>query len=150
VFRTQLHKYIQEKEYDEMDLRFHAMLELFFRYESHKLMDIMECPIQRFLVYTSVGKGAKGFIRVRDIGTLIAKLIYGIRCSIFNEFIVRCAGRLAENKIDGELAGLMIYARDLLQTPLGFVDWLKHCKKLLKIPAVLDTLPENHNQHNRT
>jgi hypothetical protein len=43
-------------------------------------MDTTERPIQRFLMDASVEKGAKGFIGVREIGRLIAKLIYGIRC----------------------------------------------------------------------
>src|SRR5277367_1238759 len=39
---------------DEMDVRFHAMLkQLFFWHESYCLMDVLDCPIQRFLVYAS-------------------------------------------------------------------------------------------------
>ena len=64
---------------DELDEEFHTILkELFFWEESHRLMEIMKCPVQRFLVYANVEKGVKGFISVKEIGRLIAKLIYGI------------------------------------------------------------------------
>ena len=118
---------IEEVEDDEMDVRFHAMLkQLFFWHESHRLMDVLDCPIQRFLVYASIEKGAKGFISVREIGRLIGKLIYGIRSCIFRELMVRCEGGMGDNRIDGELGGLMMYARDLLQTPFGFLVELMH------------------------
>src|SRR5579859_715521 len=89
-------------------------------------MEVMECPIQRFLVYASVEKGVTGFVSVRDIRRLIAKLIYGIRCCIFNELMARCNGGLVENWVNRELGGLMIYARDLLQTPFGFLVEMMH------------------------
>jgi hypothetical protein len=91
--------------------------ELFFWHEPYRLMEVMECLIQRFLVYASVEKRAKGFVSVRDISRLIAKLIYGVRFCIFRELIVRCRG---------ELGGLMIYARNLMQTPFGFLIEMMH------------------------
>jgi hypothetical protein len=69
---------------------------------------------------------AKGFIGVREIGRLIGKLIYGIRSCIFKELMVRCEGGMADNRIDGELGGLMMYAGDLLQTPFGFLVEMMH------------------------
>ena len=105
-----------------MDMRFRPILkEMFFWHESHRLMDAMECPIQWFLVYASVDNDAKGFIRVREIGRLIAKLIYVIRCCIFKELMMRCDSGLMENQVDRELGGLMGYPRDLVQTPFGFL-----------------------------
>src|SRR5579859_422945 len=67
----------------------------------------MDCPVQCFLVYASVEKGAKGFIHVREIRQLMGKLIYGVRSCVFNEFMMRCDGRVAGNTIDGELGGLI-------------------------------------------
>ena len=123
-----LRKALTDNEVDDvLDEHFHAVLkELFFWQESRRLMEIMECPIQRFLVYASVEKGAKGFISVREIGRLIAKLIYGIRSFVFNELTVRCDAGVAGNHIDRDLGGLMIYAKELLQTPFGFLVELMH------------------------
>ena len=89
-------------------------------------MEIMECPIQRFLVYASVEKGVKGFICVREIGRLIAKLIYSIRSCVFNELRARCETRLTGNHIDRELGGLMIYTKEMLQSPFGFLVEMMH------------------------
>jgi hypothetical protein len=107
---------------DELDMRFHDFLKaLFFWHESHRLMESLECPVQQFLVYASVEKGAKGFINVREIGRLIAKLVYGIRACIFNELIIRCKDDMGGHNMNAELGGLMTYARGLLQTPFGFL-----------------------------
>jgi hypothetical protein len=108
---------------DEMDKRFHAMLTaLFFKSNTHHLMDELDCPVQRFLVYASVERGAHGFISVREIGRLIAKLLYSIRCCVFNEV----SSRSGPNIIDRELGGLMVYASDMLQTPFGFLTETMH------------------------
>src|SRR5271155_3316741 len=110
---------------EEMDDRFHAMLKsMFFKHETRQLMDELDCPVQRFLVYASVESGAQGFISVREIGRLIAKLLYGIRSCVFNELLARDGD--GENNIDGELGGLMVYARDMLQTPFGFLTETMH------------------------
>jgi len=110
---------------EEMDDRFHAMLKsMFFKHETRQLMDELDCPVQRFLVYASVESGAQGFISVREIGRLIAKLLYGIRSCVFNELLGRDGD--GENNIDGELGGLMVYARDMLQTPFGFLTETMH------------------------
>ena len=69
---------------EEMDERFHAMLTaLFFQHETRQLMDELDCPVQRFLVYASVAPSSTGFISVREIGRLIAKLLYSIRSCVF-------------------------------------------------------------------
>jgi hypothetical protein len=44
----------------ELDELFHAVLrELFFWHESRKLIDCLDCPVHRFLVYASVDKEAQ-------------------------------------------------------------------------------------------
>jgi len=40
--------------------------------------------------------------------------------------MTRCIGGLVENQINRELGGLMIYARDLLHTPFGFLVVMMH------------------------
>ena len=108
---------------EEMDERFHAMLTtLFFQHEAHQLMDELDCPVQRFLVYASVAPGGTGFISVREIGRLITKLLYSIRSCVFNEVL----SGTGENTIDGELGGHMAYASDMLQTPFGFLTETMH------------------------
>jgi hypothetical protein len=108
---------------EDMDERFHAMLTtLFFQHETRQLMDELDCPVQRFLVYASLAPAGTGFISVREIGRLIAKLLYSIRSCVFNEVL----SRTGENNIDGELGGLMVYASDMLQTPFGFLTETMH------------------------
>jgi len=106
---------------EEMDERFHAMLKaIFFWHESHRLMDKLDCPVQRFLVYVSIKKGGHGFISVREIGRVIAKLLYGIRSCIFMELLE------AGHQIDEDLGGLMVYGTEMLQTPFGFLSETMH------------------------
>ena len=82
----------------KMDALFHTVLtELFLWKESHKLLEVLDCPVQHFLVYTSVEKGAKGFISACEIGRLCAKLIYGVRCCLYMKLMLRCEDRLAQN-----------------------------------------------------
>ena len=111
----------------EMDARFHNVLrELFLWKESHKLLEVLDCLVQHFLIYASVEKGAKGFISAREIGRLCAKLIYGVRCCLYTELMMRCEGRLAQNQVNEELGGLMVYAKEQLQTPFGFLLEILH------------------------
>ena len=111
----------------KMDAPFHTVLtELFLWKESHKLLEVLDCPVQHFLVYASVEKGAKGFISAREIGRLCAKLIYGVRCCLYMELMLRCEGRLAQNQVNEELGGLMVYAKEQLQTPFGFLLEILH------------------------
>ena len=77
-------------------------------------------------MYASVEKGVKGFISVREIERLIAKLIYGIRSCVFDELTTRCEAGSTRNQIDEELRGLMIYAKKLLQTPFDFLVEMMH------------------------
>ena len=106
---------------EEMDERFHAMLKaVFFWHESHRLIDELDCPVQRFLVYASIEKGGHGFISVRKIGRVIAKLLYGIRSCIFMELLE------AGHQIDEDLGGLMVYGTEMLQTPFGFLSETMH------------------------
>ena len=63
----------------EMDVQFHTVLmELFLWKEYHKLLEVLECPVQHFLVYASVKKDAKGFISACEIERLYAKLIIAL------------------------------------------------------------------------
>ena len=111
----------------EMDGRFHDVLrELFLWNEFHKLLEVLDCPVQHFLVYASVEKGAKGFISAREIGRLCAKLIYGIRCCVYMELMMRCEGGLAQDQVNEELGVLMVYAKEQLQTPFGFLLEMLH------------------------
>jgi hypothetical protein len=117
----------ENAENGEMDGRFHDVLrELFLWNESHKLLEVLDCPVQHFLVYASVEKGAKGFISAREIGRLCAKLIYGIRCCVYMELMTRCEGGLAQDQVNEELGGLMVYAKEQLQTPFGFLLEILH------------------------
>ena len=98
-----------------LDQQFHLILkELFFWHESRRLMDSLDCPVHRFLVYASIDRGGQGFIHVREICRLMAKLMFGIRACIFQEFMSKADAPRAEIKVDKELGGLKTYVTDLL------------------------------------
>jgi len=107
---------------DEMDINFHEVLrELFLWNQSHKLLEVLDCPMQRFLVYASVERSGNGFVNAREVGWLAAKLIYGIRCCVYMELMQRCEGDLAHEYVNEELGGLLMYAKEQLQTPFEFL-----------------------------
>ena len=80
-----------------LDTAFHEVVkELFCWMETRKLLDEIACPVQRFLVVRCIRKQGDGFINVRDITPLIAKLEYGIRATVFMELFKRAG----EEKLD--------------------------------------------------
>jgi len=103
-----------------------ALMELFLREENKCLMEEMACPVQCFLLCASIHKRGKGFIYVRDVGHLIAKLLYGIRSCVYIELMMRSqaqSGRIGVNK---ELSGLGKFVLDLAQTSFGFLSEVMH------------------------
>ena len=102
-----------------LDTAFHkAVKELFCWMETRKLLDEMDCPVQRFLVVRCLRKGGDGFINVRDITPLIAKLEYCIRGTVFTELFKRTG---QEEKLEEYLEELQIYVKDMVQSPFGFL-----------------------------
>ena len=76
----------REASFEAIQMAFDKVLvELFLWEEREGLIDEMACPVQRFLVCASISKGGRGFINVREIGRLIAKLMYGIRGCVYME-----------------------------------------------------------------
>jgi hypothetical protein len=57
-------------------------------------------------------KDAKGFISIREIGRMYAKLMYGIRCYVYMELMMRCERRVVREQVNEELGGLMVYAKE--------------------------------------
>jgi hypothetical protein len=90
------------------------------------LMDCLDCPVHRFLVYASVDKGGQGFIHTREICRLMAKLMFGIRACVFREFTMGVEEGREGMKVDKDLGGLLEYMTDLLQTPFGFLRETMH------------------------
>jgi hypothetical protein len=108
----------------DLDEAFHETIqELFCWTESKKLLEEVECPVQRFLMVACLRKEGKGFIHVRDITPLIAKLMYCIRASVFTELIKREGQEL---RLEDELDGLQRYVKDLVQSPFGFLCETMH------------------------
>ena len=103
-----------------------ALMELFLWEENERLMEEMACPVQRFLLCASIHKRGKGFIHVRDVGRLIAKLLYGIRSCVYMELMMRSQARSSRIGVNKELNGLGKFVLDLIQTPFGFLREVMH------------------------
>jgi len=117
----------EDKEIKNLDKAFHgAVKSLFFWQESHRLLSDMACPVQRFLVVLCLRKGGEGFINVRDITPLIAKLLYCIRATVFTELIKRNERNEDDIRIDKDLGDVGAYVRDLVQSPFGFLRETMH------------------------
>src|SRR5579859_7209080 len=107
-----------------LDEVFHeAIKDLFCWSESRKLMQEADCPVQRFLMVACLRNGGNGFIHVRDITPLIAKLLYCIRATVFTELMKREGQEL---NLKDDLDGLQIYVKDLVQSPFGLLFETMH------------------------
>ena len=103
---------------------FHQTIkELFCWTESKKLLEEVECPVQRFLMVACLRDEGNGFIHIKDITPLIAKLIYCIRATVFTE-LMRREGQ--ELRLEDGLDGLQIYVKDLIQSPFGLLFETMH------------------------
>jgi hypothetical protein len=112
---------------DTLDKAFHmAIRALFCWHEPRRLLSDMDCPIQRFLVVLCLRKEGEGFINVRDITPLIAKLLYCIRATVFMELIQRNKRKGGDMTIDHTLDGTGMYVKDLVQSPFGFLRETMH------------------------
>ena len=114
-----------------------AVKGLFCWTESRKLLEEIACPVQRFLMSVCLRKEGKGFIHVRDITPLIAKLMYCIRATIFTELMKREGSEL---NLDKDLDGLQVFVKDLIQSPFGFLSETMHLAA--KIAGDASALPQ--------
>ena len=132
----------QENHTEEtIDPAFHeAVKALFCWQEPRRLIDEMACPVQRFLVCSSIEKSGKGFINAKEVGRLIAKLMYNIRACVYLELIRRSKKGWNEIGMDKELGGLRVYLRDMEQTPFGFLNETMHLAAA--IAGELNALPQ--------
>ena len=105
------------------DVFYETIKELFFWTESRKLLDEVECPVQRFLMVVCLREEGNGFIHVKDITPLIAKLMYCIRATVFTELMKREGQEL---RLEDGLDGLQIYVKDLIQSPFGLLSETMH------------------------
>jgi len=107
----------------ELDDIFHqTIMELFCWRERRSLLDEIDCPVQRFLMVVCLRREGNGFIPVRDIPPIIAKLMYAIRATVYVELIKRQGTVFIEDDLDG----LQAYVKDLVQTPFGFLSETMH------------------------
>src|SRR5271156_5033274 len=83
----------------------------------------MACSVHRFLIILCLKKERKGFINVRDITPLIARLLYCIRGSIFMELMTKDERNI---RVNNKLEGLRIYIQDLVQTPFDLLRETMH------------------------
>jgi hypothetical protein len=109
---------------NNLDEVFHETIKgLFCWTESTKLLEEVDCPVQRFLMVACLRDRGNGFIHVRDITPLIAKLTYSIRATVFMELLKRDPEEL---RLGDDLDGLQIYVKDLIQSPFGFLSETMH------------------------
>jgi hypothetical protein len=102
---------------------FHRAIEALFCWkEDRKLLNEMACPVQRFLVVSCLTSDGDGFINVRNVTPLIAKLMYCIRATMFMELM----RREGEIRLDEGLDGLQVYVKDMMQSPFGFLCETMH------------------------
>ena len=102
-----------------LDEVFHQTIkELFCWTESKRLLEEVDCPVQRFLMVICLRREGNGFIHVREIPPLIAKLTYCIRATVFTELLRREGQEL---RLEDNLDGLQVYVKDLIQSPFGFL-----------------------------
>ena len=124
---------------DTLDKAFHmAIRALFCWHEPRRLLSDMDCPIQRFLVVLCLRKEGEGFINVRDITSLIAKLLYCIRATVFMELIQRNERKGGDMNIDQTLDGTGMYIKDLVQSPFGFLRETMHLAAAIPIRSALE------------
>ena len=102
---------------------YEAIKELLIWSESRKFLEEVECPVQRFLMVVCLREEGNGFIHVREITPLIAKLMYCIRATVFTELMKRKGQEL---RLDDGLDGLKIYVTDLIQSPFGLLSETMH------------------------
>ena len=103
----------------DLDEAFHETIKEFFCWtESKKLLEEVDCPVQRFLMVVCLRNEGNDFIHVRDITPLIAKLTYCIRATVFTELMKRESQEL---RLEDDLDGLQVYVKDLVQSPFGFL-----------------------------
>ena len=124
---TQLDNCLESGFADEEDLdnAFHeAIRELFFWIERRRMLDEIRCPVQRFLMVACLRRDGNGFITVRDIPPLIAKLLYSIRAAVYME-LIRRENETGVEDIDN-LDGLQKYLKPLVQSPFGFLTETMH------------------------
>ena len=122
----------------ELDDLFHQVIrELFCWSESKRLLEEVDCPVQRFLMVACLRKEGNGFIHVREITPLIAKLMYCIRATVFMELMNREG---TDIYLGNDLDGLQIYVKDLIQSPFGFLVETMHLAA--KIAGDTSALPQ--------
>ena len=89
-------------------------------------MNEMKCLVQRFLICLSIEKHGKGFIDVREIGRLIAKLMYCIRACVYMDLMKRFGMGERGITVDKDLEEMGVYVRDLVQSSFEFLNETMH------------------------
>ena len=116
---------IEQEDTTDLDDALHQTLKsLFFWTETRTLLDEIHCPVQRFLMVICLRPEGTGFIHVKDISPLIAKLIYSIRATVYLELL-----RSNEDEdlmLGDNLSGYQVYVKGLIQSPFGFLTETMH------------------------
>jgi hypothetical protein len=113
-----------ESDLSDLDHLFHyVLMELFCWTESRSLLEEIHCPVQRFLMVACLRKEGTGFISVRSIPPLIARLMYCIRATVYMELLKREGN---EMDLERDLDGLQVYVKSLVQSPFGFLSETYH------------------------
>ena len=71
----------------------HDMALAFFCIDQLPMIDCkFNCPVYRFLIVVSM-KAERGFLPVRDITKIIAELQWGVRMTVYHEFLAEIQGK---------------------------------------------------------
>jgi hypothetical protein len=114
-----------EEDSETLDEELHEILmELFCWIELRNYISELACPVQKFLIAICLQKDGMGFVNVRDITPWIAKLEYGIRCTVW----VELQRRIHEEGIEvgKDLGGMQSFIKSGNQTPFGLLEEIKH------------------------
>ena len=121
-----------------LDDRFHDMAKsLFCWIKTQGILEESECAVQRFLIVLCMRKEGRGFINVREITPLIAKLSYCVRAITFTELLKR---EMPHLRPESRLDGLEIFIREQIQTPFGLLRETMHLASM--IAGDISALPQ--------
>ena len=112
----------ENKEIKNLNKIFHETIKsLFYWQKSYKLLNNITYLIQQFLIILYLRKKEEEFINMRNIISLIIKLLYYIKMIMLMKLIKRNKRNKDNIRIDKDLNDMRIYMKDLIQSSFDFL-----------------------------